>query len=362
VAKKRIIVSVSNDLSNDQRVHRVCSSLQSAGNDVVLLGRKLKKSPDISPRTYKTKRFRLLFNKGMLFYACLNLRLFCILLFSKADIFLSNDLDTLLANTLAAKIKRKKLVYDSHELFTEVPELEGKNLKKKLWLAVEKFCIRKADMAYTVCKSIADYYNNLYGIKMQVLRNLPVNRPFPDDFNTRENIILYQGALNKERGIDLMIEAMSLIEGWKLIIAGKGDLENELKELCRQLKLKDKVVFTGNLDFDSLHRLTKTAKLGLSLEQGNSLNYKFALPNKIFDYIQAGVPVLCSGLPEMKRIIDEFGVGETITGCNKESLSDRIISITSNPDLIYSYHKNCNSASKILNWKNEKEILLGIVN
>jgi glycosyltransferase involved in cell wall biosynthesis len=298
----------------------------------------------------------------MLFYATLNLRLFIFLLFSKSDIFLSNDLDTLLANTLAAKIRGKKLVYDSHELFTEVPELEDKKTKKNIWKYIEKKCIRKANISYTVCQSIAYYYNSIYGIKMRVVRNLPLRKQIVDDFENRENIIIYQGALNKDRGIELMIEAMTEIENYKLIIAGTGDLQDELKLLSENKNLIEKVIFTGHLDFESLHRLTSKAKLGFSLEQGSSLNYKFALPNKLFDYIQAGVPVLCSDFPEMKRIIDEYGVGETISINNSQSLAKHINQLINDCQKLENYHNNCKKAAEVLTWENEVFILEELFN
>ena len=117
---KRIIVSVTNDLSADQRVHKVCTSLHEMGFDVLLVGRKLRTSFPLS-RVYSTKRMKFIFNNGVFFYAIYNLRLFFFLLFSKCDLLLSNDLDTLLANHLASKIKKISLVYDSHELFPESP-------------------------------------------------------------------------------------------------------------------------------------------------------------------------------------------------------------------------------------------------
>ncbi|MCA1760901.1 MAG: hypothetical protein LC658_14130, partial [Bacteroidales bacterium] len=122
-AKKRIIVSVTSDLVSDNRVHKTCTTLGEMGFEVLLVGRKLAGSQPLSPRNYQTKRIKLFFNKGPLFYACFNFRLFCLLLFSKCDLLLSNDLDTLPANFLASKLKNKPLVYDSHEFFTEVPEL-----------------------------------------------------------------------------------------------------------------------------------------------------------------------------------------------------------------------------------------------
>lgn len=362
MSKKKIIVSVSNDLTNDQRVHRICSSLHKMDFEVLLIGRKLKNSNPIPEAPYKSKRLRLLFNKGIFFYLCLNTRLFYYLLFSKVDILLSNDLDTLLANTLAAKLKGKKLVYDSHELFTEVPELEDSNTKKNIWLAIEKACITKADKQYTVCDSIAKFYNEKYSIGMSVIRNLPISKPTISNYSERKNILIYQGALNKERGLETLIEAMQHIEDYKLLIAGKGDLEGMLQELTSKLGLTNKIEFTGNLSFDKLYNLTKTAKLGFSIETGTSLNYRYALPNKIFDYIQAGVPVLCADFPEMKIIIDNYKVGETFTGKTAKELSEKIKNLLNNKENLITYHNNCITAAKELNWKNEEQKLKRIFN
>ena len=126
---KRIFISVINDLSTDQRVHKVCTSLEKEGYQVHLIGRKLNYSTPLD-RTYNTKRIRLLFNKGAFFFAEYNFRLFWYLLFQKVDVYHSNDLDTLLANYLVSKIRRKHLIYDSHEYFTGVPEIQNKKFVK----------------------------------------------------------------------------------------------------------------------------------------------------------------------------------------------------------------------------------------
>jgi glycosyltransferase involved in cell wall biosynthesis len=359
---KRIIVSVTNDLSNDQRVHRICTSLSNFGYEILLIGRRLKSSPPITGRTYSIQRFKLLFNKGVLFYLCFNLRLFLILLFSKSDILLSNDLDTLAANTAAAFLKRKKLVYDSHELFTEVPELSEKRNKKKAWEILEMICFPRINLAYTVCNPIAKFYKDKYKIDFGVIRNLPVRRKTKLDYSSRENILIYQGALNKDRGIEMLIKAMQYVSDCKLIIAGKGDLEVELKYFSNKLNLNDKIVFTGNLDFDILYNLTKQAKIGFSLEQGNSLNYQYALPNKIFDYIQAGVPVLCSDLPEMQKIIKENNVGFIFSGSDERELAIKINQLIQNKETLNNINQNCIIQAKVLNWENEEKILMNLFN
>ena len=356
---KRIYVSVTNDMTNDQRVNRVCNSLCDMGYDVVVLCRRLKSSAELEPRRYHVKRFRLLFNKGMLFYACFNMRLLLYLLFHSCDLLLANDLDTLLANAVASKLKRRKLYYDTHELFTEVPELQDSGFKKKVWLWIERHCIHRPVAAYTVCHSIADYYNEKYALDMKVVRNMPTVKEIKS-YEGRENILLYQGALNMGRCIELMIEIMKHFPGYKLYIAGKGYMEAELKKLAADLNLADSVVFTGNLRFDELHKLTSRAKIGFSIEQGSSLNYKYALPNKVFDYIQAGTPVVCSNLPEMRAVVDEYSVGEVFSGHDAESLAVLVKNMLDNDAKLVEYHNNCIVVSKVLNWENEQKVLYGI--
>ncbi|HKJ05832.1 MAG TPA: hypothetical protein VJ970_00040, partial [Flavobacteriaceae bacterium] len=155
---KKVVVSVTNDLSSDQRVHKICTSLNNNNFDVLLIGRKLRNSKAIS-RKYKTKRFNLLFNSGFLFYAEYNIRLFFYLLFIKKNILVANDLDTLLANYLASTITKCKLIYDSHELFTEVPELTNRPFVKHVWITIEKWIFPKLKTVYTVNSEIAEIYS-----------------------------------------------------------------------------------------------------------------------------------------------------------------------------------------------------------
>ena len=156
---KRIIVSVTNDLTTDQRVDKVCNTLSKMGFKVLLIGRKFKNSEKLN-RNYNTFRFKLLFNKGFLFYAEYNLRLFFKLFFIKKEILLSNDLDTLLPNYLISKIFKTKLVYDSHELFTEVPELINRPFVQNFWLTIEKNILPNIKNCYTVNSEIAKIYSS----------------------------------------------------------------------------------------------------------------------------------------------------------------------------------------------------------
>lgn len=352
---QQVVVSVTNDLVTDQRVHKVCTTLSTMDFDVVLIGRKLSNSLAIS-RNYKTVRMKLLFNKGFLFYAEYNIRLFCKLFFIKKDILLSNDLDTLLPNFLISKIFNKKLVYDSHELFTEVPELVGRPKTQFIWKKIEKFILPKLKNCYTVSDSIANYYKKIYRSKFEVIRNVPYGikdyskSHFP--FNTvGKKIILYQGSVNLGRGIDLMVDAMEFLKNTIFIIIGEGDVLQEIKQKVNELRLKEKVKFLGKIPLIQLHQLTPLADLGISLEEDRGLNYKFALPNKLFDYIQAGVPVLVSDLPEMRMIVEKYNIGLILYDRSPKNLAKLITEMFYKEKI--SWQNSLDVANKELNWEKE---------
>ena len=186
-SKNRIIVSVTSDLVSDNRVHKYCTTLHNMGFEVLLVGRKLKTSQPLQPRNYPTKRFKLIFQKGPLFYAEFNFRLYLFLLFSKAGIVLANDLDTLPANFLASRIKQIPLVYDSHEYFTEVPELINRPGVRKIWEWIERKTVPKVNYATTVCESIAAIYTGKYGLPFRVVRNLPAANIYRPAFGETKN-------------------------------------------------------------------------------------------------------------------------------------------------------------------------------
>ncbi len=358
--KKRIIVSVTNDLTGDNRVHKVCSTLKNIGFDVLLAGRQLRESIPVNHRNYETKRFRLLFKKGPFFYAEFNLRLFIFLLFSKFDILLSNDLDTLPANFYAAKLKNKPLVYDSHEYFTEVPELINRPQIQRIWEHIEKRLVPRIKYAYTVCNSIATAYEKKYGTKFHVVRNVPFAMTFSSvetKSSGAEKMILYQGALNIGRGLEQAISAMKYVENAKLVIAGGGDIKILLENKVERENLQNKIKFTGRLPLEKLSELTPQADLGLSIEEDLGLNYRFALPNKLFDYIQAQVPVLVTNLPEMAAIVKHYEIGEITNSLQPEILAGKIIEALFNDQTRLKWKENLKTAAGELTWENEEKVI-----
>jgi glycosyltransferase involved in cell wall biosynthesis len=364
--KKKVILSVINDLSTDQRVHKVCLFLQKIGYEVLLVGRRQRTSLPLAERTYRTKRMFLFFENGPLFYLEYNLRLFLFLLFNKADVLVANDLDTLLPNFLISKIKGGKLVFDSHEYFTEVPELQGRKFKQWLWKRLELWILPQLKNAYTVNQSIADLYKKNYGIKMKVVRNFPsphIRRggdwalPYIQRWNS---IILYQGALNIDRGLEEAIEGMQYVNNATLVIIGGGDIEDKLKGLTNDLGLSDRVIFYGRIPLEQLPKYTAMADIGISLEKDTNLNYRYSLPNKIFDYIHSSVPVLASPLHEIKKIFSLYDIGELIENHDPKHIAEKITSMLNNKTNIQRWKENEKKAAVELCWENEEKVLLKI--
>lgn len=358
---KKIYIAVTNDLVTDNRVHKVALSLLKSGADITLLGRIKRDSPAIN-RTYNTKRFKLIFTRGPLFYFEYNLHLFIFLLFHKFDIIVSNDLDTLGASFCASKIKNKKLVYDSHEYFTEVPELYNRNFQKKVWMFIENLILPRVKYCYTVSNSIADTYNTKYGINMKVVRNVPYrNLNIQANFKDNEiKTILYQGSLNIGRGLEHLIDAMEFLDNARLVIIGDGDITKELSNQISKKNLQEKVTLKGQIPFEELVLETQKANLGIALEENLGLNYYYALPNKLFDYIQSRVPVLVSPFPEMQKIVNQYEIGTVYDHKSPELLAKKIQEIFDLKNRYQKWKENTEKAAEELCWENEEKILIQI--
>ncbi len=363
--KKIALVSVINDLVTDNRVAKTCETLVECNYRVVLIGRKLPHSLPLPNWSYKAVRMNLLFTKGPLFYLFFNLRLFSKLLFSKADLLVANDLDTLWPNYLVSKWKKIPLIYDSHELFCEVPELLKSPLKRKIWLKLEANIVPKLKNCITVNESIARIFEQKYKVTFHVVRNIA---QYKSDFHpkTREElglpfhkkIILLQGAgINIDRGAEELIDAMVYLDNTLLLIIGGGDVWQLLGEKIKQQALESKVILVDKIPKHDLIHYTANADLGLSVDKNTNLNYFYSLPNKIFDYIHAGLPILASPLPEIAKIIETYSLGEFIENHNPVHLSEKIKSLL-NSEKLNLYKHNTRLASTELNWEKEKQKLI----
>ncbi len=363
---KKIVISVTNDLVTDQRVYKVCNTLFKLGNKVVLVGRLLKNSIPLQ-RPYKTHRMFLIFSKGPLFYAEYNLRLFFYLLFQRADILVSNDLDTLPANFLVSKISGIDLVYDSHEYFTGVPELNNRPVIRSIWKSIEKIILPNLKYIITVDYSIGKLYEDKYKKSINIVRNVPLTIK-KDHWPTRvemglpadKKIIVIQGSINKDRGIEEAVLSFNYLDDMVLLLIGDGDVLPEIKRMVLEKRLTDKVIFKSRMAYIELMEHTRMADLGCTLEKGTNINYKFCLPNKLFDYIHAGIPVLCTNNIEVANIVNKYNIGMVIENQDPISISESIKKMLNNTEQIKNWKINLAKAAKELCWENEETELMKV--
>jgi glycosyltransferase involved in cell wall biosynthesis len=325
-------------------------------------------SLSLDEREYNTKRMSLLFEKGFLFYAEYNFRLFLFLLFKKCDLLVSNDLDTLLPNYLVKIFRKKNIVYDSHEYYTGVPELEGRPFVRNIWLRIERWVFPKLDDIITVNDSIAQLYKDEYGKVLTVVRNIPSLQKKIDSKSKKEMginedkfILLLQGSgINIDRGAEEAVMAMRYIDNAIFYIIGDGDVIDVLKKMIKGNDLEQRVVFIPKQPMDRLLQYTVHADLGLTLDKDTNINYRFSLPNKLFDYIHAGVPVLASSLVEVKKIVIQYDIGEIIDDHKPEHIAEKINHLFADKERMRNLKENCNIAALKLNWEIEESKLINV--
>ena len=357
---KKVFVAVTNDISTDQRVHKVCNYLVDKGFEVIVYGRELSSTIKVH-RAYKIIRQKHWFNNNFLFYAEYNSRLLWRLLFSKYNFIISNDLDTLPACFLGAKIKKSVLIYDCHEYFTEVPELQNRFLVRNIWRLIEQLFLPRVKYSTTVSQSIINEYKRKYGVNMGLLRNLPLlQKPLESkkvNFPTTNKVVLYQGVLNPGRGIKPMIKSLKYLKNVDLVIIGYGKVKNELVEFVKNENLKNRVHFLGRISHEKLYSYTRIADVGMVLEEPLGKSFEYSLPNKLFDFIHAEIPIIASPIKEVKKIVDTYEVGLTIDNHEPEHIAKTISKLLSDSKLRERIKVNQSQIKKQFSWENEVKIL-----
>jgi glycosyltransferase involved in cell wall biosynthesis len=363
---KKIIVSVISDVVTDQRVQKECYTLYNIGYDILVIGRKSKNNFLLEEFPYKVIRFHNLFRRGPFMYLVFNLQLFFYLLFKRADILWSNDLDTLLPNFIISKLKRIKLVYDSHEYF---PFTVYKKSSRLIWQLLESFLFPRLKNVITVNSNIKNLYEEKYGVPIIVLRNVPLKNIQHEqielpEFHRNKKILVIQGiGINEHRGAEEAVAMMKYLpDEFILYFLGGGTVIENVKQLTVVLDLSDRVFFMGILPYRVMMGYTKRGFFGLVLEKVDFNDaHRFSLSNRFFDYIKANIPVLCTHIPDMKIIIEKYNIGGFIDTVEPRVIADRIIEASANMDLYNTWKRNTIIASQDLCWENEEKNLISFM-
>ena len=375
-----VIMAVNSDIRHDARVQKEALALVRAGYKVTVfsltmpgpreqthLGIKL-----INPTTGHLARFPYRLSYLRAYWQTMRA-----LLSERADVWHGHDLEMLPFVYAAARLKGGKLVYDAHELWSGYdwpgrggPMGPARQLVWKIWLKLEKWLAGRCQLVITVNRSCANEIATQLGIKTPlVLRNCA--DPVPElggpygglrsmlGLAGGEPLVVYAGLLQAGRGLENLIRAwVGLPAGVHLAFVGRGPAESELKNLAAQAGLS-KVHFLAPVGAPELPEFIRGASLGAVLIEGNDLSKYYSLPNKLFEYLAAGVPVLASGLPEIRRLVEKYRVGVFADPRDPGNIRSVLAGLLSGQSgTLEQLRQNALQASQSLTWQEEVGLLI----
>lgn len=368
---KNVLSLVLNNFTNDSRVLKECMTLQKAGYEISVLAMhegELSECETIENISVKRIKLRtkqwFSNNKGKalkyieFFFKAVNSQ-------RKAglDIIHCNDLNALPISVALKALSSKplKIVYDCHEYQTEVKSMKGFKQTLARWL--ERRLIKYTDVTLTVSNAIAEEYVRLYGVeKPRLVLNTPPYKQvekthvYREKFNIDSDaaIFLYQGAISAGRGIEVTLEAFkSLSNNFVIVFMGYGELTSMVEEAAKHHK---NIFYHPAVSPSVLLEHTAAADYGICFIDNICLNYYYCLPNKMFEFMMAGLPVIVSNLPEMKRIVEQYKVGLVADNSDPASLCEAVTNI-------HKLDKNetLNNLEKVkqeFNWQQQEKVLL----
>ena len=359
-----ICMVVFSDLNFDYRVYREATSLHQAGHCISIV------APEFGTASLQgwddfeihqipldpARSLRLLYP---LFWHRSHRHLRAL----RADAYHAHDLDTLWPAARAARSGNVPLIYDSHEFWTEQSSLVQRPSIRAFWAHLEQRLVKQADRTISVSASIAQALQERYQLeKVTVLRNLPLYRAPVEsqrihvelDLGPDRKILLYQGGFLTENGLAEQIETMAdLDDAMAFVLIGDGPCEAALKAQVLQAGLQEKVYFIPRVPFRQLHSYTCAADVGLCLIKGTGKSFYYSMPNKLFEYMMAGLPVLASDFPEMRAVIQDSGAGEVVDPQDVPAIRGCIRDLLGDPARIQAYSKAALQAAHRYNWEQE---------
>jgi len=289
-----------------------------------------------------------------------------------ADIYHSHDLNTLPGGYIAKRRTGGKLVYDSHELFATLHYIP--RVERFISRFVERYLIHRTDAVITVNEFAAEELSRRYGIGLPVVvRNCPpLARQGDEQYNSslRESlglddtvpIIVHVGKFARAKGSEKLVSAVPFIPTGVVVFLGWGAVAEEiyLKELVKRKGLEDRVLFAPPVAPDQMVGHISSAQVGVMPLLDFGLNHYYATPNKLWECIGAGLPVVSSNFPSFKSIIEGYRLGCTCDPEYPRDIANAINYVLSDECRYEEMKKNALKAAKIFNWENESKNLLEV--
>ncbi|MCX7764030.1 MAG: glycosyltransferase [Bacteroidia bacterium] len=350
----RVIHCIIHDLLPEHRLHKIVSAMAEICEVEVVSVLSPVASRSLPQRPYRIKRLWIPVGRGPFFFLLGNLWFFIYLLLRKNwDAVVANDLAALPGTWLASVLRRKALLLDSRELFTQTPFVVHRPFRRRLWEMLERFLYARVDYIITVSPPIARYFEQKYKKPVWLVYNLP---PKSEGFacpRLEDRLLLYQGMLHPCRGLEELILALSYAEGWRLWIVGDGPTRASLEKLVAQHALEERVRFLGMVPFESLKEYTCQATFGISGELPRGLNHEYALPNKVFDYVQAGIPVIVGEAPLIRKVVEHYGCGYVVERWTPREIAKALNALACQQELYERLVEGARKAARELYWERQ---------
>ncbi len=363
--KRKVAICFLGNIYFDTRTYNLLHSLAAKGHPVQFIGfdwltPDFKTIREANIRVDKLKKSRF----SLFFYLQFAWRSFWRLLQSKADYYWAADFYCLPICYMVSRFRNSRVFYDSREVYTEITGFNNKPMIKRLVRFIEGYIIRRIHCTVTTGPLDSQFIEQLYGLnKTCLLRNLPLPVHPVEPVNLRDlfsveitgPVLLYQGTIVKGRGIEFCFAMIQSYQEAGLVLLGGGEYLDFYQKMAGKLNIADRVVFAGKIPQQELIRYTAGADAGLCLIDNISGNNYYALPNKLFECLMAGLPVLVTDLPQMREIVETYRVGGIVPE-NNIMLSMQVIqNWMENPEIYQCLKENAKKASKVLNWESEFE-------
>lgn len=282
----------------------------------------------------------------------------------KPDIIHANDFDTLVQAYIASKFCKCKLVYDSHEICAENIGISNKLIQKNIIIITERFLVKRIGAMISVSNAAAEYFSNKYGIPVPiVITNCPYKsiNPINAEKDMSNFEALYQGLMLEGRGYEEFVKAGKFInKELTLVIRGYGPIEDDLKKIIQYDGLQDNVRFDGPVEIQAIISKASESHVGVVLTQPVNINFALTVSNKIFEYMQAGLPVLISDIPEHRYLNEIFNFGVIVKDFTPKGIAQCINELALDQPTYNLLRANSIKAAEIMCWENESKKLIDL--
>lgn len=361
----RISIGFLGNLYYDTRSYNLFRSLKEKGHAVFFHGfdwetddfQNIKESEIQVTKLYK-RRFSLLF------YIEFAVRLTVQLIRRRSDVYIASDFYALPFCAMAARLWKAELIYDSREIYTELPAFYNKLFFKELVRLMEGISLKRVKCILTTGEMDSRHLEKIYGIKKTaLLRNLPLKQAIRRNYDLSTHFpesgtgkfMIYQGIVVPGRGIETAIQMLRKLPGYRLVLLGDGPFRKEYEKTAETCRVRNRVWFAGKVRQQELLQITASADIGLCLIENLCVNNFYALPNKLFEYVMAGLPVLSTDMPQMKAVVEQYQIGAVVPENDVDAAVAVLQDWDRHPAEFKFLQKNCLTASRELNWGTEFE-------